>query len=80
MDRFWSPLKIRQWGTFIFIANRYIGLLGHIPVIYSYFLAPSPDFVVGQQDPQCYPLHKYHQFLAVVVQTCAGGTRFTVLP
>ena len=71
---------MRQWGTFIFIVNRYVGLLGHVPIIYSYFFIPSPDLVVGQQDSKCDPLHKYHQILAVVVQTCVGGTRFVVLP
>jgi hypothetical protein len=80
VDRFWSPLQIRQWGTFIFIANRYVGLLGHIPILYSYFFVPSPDLLVGQQDSKCYPLHKYHQILAVVVQTIVGGTRLTFLP
>ena len=34
--------------------------------------------MVGQQDSRCYPLHKYHQFLAVVVQTSVGGTAVTV--
>lgn len=80
LDRFWSPLKIRQWGTLIFITNRYVGLWGHLPVLYSYFFVPPPDTMVGQQDSECYPLHKYHQFLAVIVQTSAGGTGLTVPP
>ena len=74
LDRFWSPLEIRQWGTFLFLVNRYVGVWGHVPIIYSYFFAPQQDLLVGQRDPQCYLLHKYHQFLAVVVQTSVGGT------
>lgn len=77
LERFWSPLQMRQWGTFIFIVNRYIGLLGHVPIIYSYFFVPPPDPVVGQQDSRCYPLHKYHQFLAVAVQTSVGAIMLT---
>lgn len=78
LDRFWSPLKIRQWGTLIFIINRYVGLWGHVPIIYSYFFVPPSDTLVGQQDSKCYPLHKYHQFLAVTVQTSVGGKTIAV--
>ncbi|KAF9652682.1 hypothetical protein BDM02DRAFT_3108761 [Thelephora ganbajun] len=77
LDRFWSPLHIRQWGTFIFVVNRYVGLWGHVPIIYSYFFVPSPSLMVGQQDSKCYPLQKYHQFLAVVVQTSVGAILLT---
>jgi len=77
VDRFWSPLRIRQWGTFIFVVNRYVGIIGHIPIIYSYFFVPSPGLMVGQQDSKCGPVHKYHQFLAVIIQTSVGGTGLT---
>lgn len=77
LDRFWSPLQMRQWGTFIFIVNRYVGLLGHVPIVYSYFFVPPPHLMVGQQDPRCLPLHKFHQFLAVVVQTTVGAILLT---
>lgn len=77
LDRFWSPLQMRQWGTFIFIVNRYVGLLGHVPIVYSYFFVHPPYLMVGQQDPKCYPLHKFHQFLAVVVQTTVGAILLT---
>ncbi|KAF9787852.1 hypothetical protein BJ322DRAFT_1045554 [Thelephora terrestris] len=77
LDRFWSPLRIRQWGTFIFIVNRYLGLLGHVPIVYSYFFVPLEDLMAGQQDPKCQVLHKYHQFLAVVVQTSVGAILLT---
>jgi len=42
----------------------------HLPLLF----VPSPGIIVGQQDSKCDPVHKYHQSLAVGIQTSVGGT------
>ncbi|KAF9446754.1 hypothetical protein P691DRAFT_707960 [Macrolepiota fuliginosa MF-IS2] len=52
----------------IFYLNRYIALLGHIPIIFGrYLLSLSSD-----RTQVCSNLLKYHQYLAGIVQIIAG--------
>jgi hypothetical protein len=39
---FWTP-RWRTWGSILFFFNRYLTLLGHIPVIYEFFFWAESD-------------------------------------
>ncbi|GLB38979.1 hypothetical protein LshimejAT787_0601410 [Lyophyllum shimeji] len=44
VERFWSVAKRPTWAIVFFFANRYITLLGHVPVMIEYFwYSTAPD-------------------------------------
>ncbi|RDX43658.1 hypothetical protein OH76DRAFT_1360907, partial [Lentinus brumalis] len=60
IERFWG----RPWSlvSFGFYLNRYLSLLGHIPVMYELYASMA----------QCFELQMYHQLLAGVTQVVVG--------
>ncbi|CAA7268611.1 unnamed protein product [Cyclocybe aegerita] len=80
VERFWSIRGI-NWASGLFYLNRYMVLVGHIPVMIEYFWSTSnPDklqmsvlitsiaLILHNIDPRCDRLQTYHQYLAVVIQ------------
>ncbi|KAJ3509914.1 hypothetical protein NLJ89_g4963 [Agrocybe chaxingu] len=80
VERFWSVRGI-NWASGLFYLNRYMVLVGHIPVMIEYFWSTSnPDklrmlvlitsitLILHNFDPRCDRLQAYHQYLAVVIQ------------
>ncbi|RPD77000.1 hypothetical protein L226DRAFT_521662 [Lentinus tigrinus ALCF2SS1-7] len=63
IERFWY----RSWSvvSFGFFLNRYLSLLGHIPVMYELYASMSQSL--------CFELQKYHQVLAGVTQVVVGA-------
>ena len=63
---FWSPLQ-HDWGTLIFLLNRYVMILGYIPLTAGTFLRhPTGNM--------CHTLQTYHQYLIIIVQFIVGST------
>jgi hypothetical protein len=42
IERFW-PQRTFSWALFLFYLNRYLALLGEIPIIILYFLPKAPQ-------------------------------------
>jgi len=63
VDRIWKTSGL-SWATAFFYFNRYICLLGHIPVIVEYFWSTSNP----RKHEICHVLHTFHKFLAVAIQ------------
>ncbi|KAI0695255.1 hypothetical protein C8T65DRAFT_584461, partial [Cerioporus squamosus] len=61
IERIWR----RPWSlvSFGFFLNRYLSLLGHIPVMYEIYASMA----------QCFELQMYHQLLAGVTQVVVGA-------
>ncbi|KAI0290709.1 hypothetical protein BC826DRAFT_1106321 [Russula brevipes] len=57
----WPPHNKQGWFTAACLLNRYVPVLGHIPVVVSYFIPLNPR-----------GLHTYHECFVMVVQTHAG--------
>jgi hypothetical protein len=64
---FWSPLQC-NWGTVIFLLNRYIAVFGHIPVVAQLFI---PDSI----KTTCSTLQLYHNCVTIVVQVIAASMK-----
>jgi len=64
ISAFWSPLQY-DWGTTVFLLNRYITLLGHLPVVAEMFLFHLTE-------KTCHTLRTYHSCLAIIIQILAG--------
>jgi len=85
VDRVWKTSGL-SWATAFFYFNRYVCLLGHIPVIFEYFWSTSNP----RKHEICHDLHNFHQFLAVAIQVVVacmlvmrvyalyGGSRFVL--
>ena len=61
---FWSWHHLKRWGSIMFFLNRYLGVVGHVPVFIYIFARPGSTLYLV-----CDPVHLYHQCLAVIVQT-----------
>jgi len=64
ISSFWSPIQ-RDWGTAIFLLNRYVSFFGHLPVIAEMFLHNPTENI-------CSTLLHYHQYTAVIIQIIIG--------
>ncbi|KAI0807434.1 hypothetical protein C8Q74DRAFT_1362936 [Fomes fomentarius] len=61
IEHFWKRARFTVVST-LFVTNRYLGLLGPIPVVLEYFVQlPSPRF-----------LQRYHQYYAIISQVIVG--------
>ncbi|KAI6142727.1 hypothetical protein BKA82DRAFT_1000198 [Pisolithus tinctorius] len=63
VDLFWCQPR-RTWAFALFIANRYIGLLGRVPAFLENFLPHSG----GSNSPVCQNLHMCDQLVMAVLQ------------
>lgn len=63
IEHFWKRARFTVVST-LFVTNRYLGLLGPIPVVLEYFTQlPSP---------RCRQLQRYHQYYAIISQVIVG--------
>ncbi|KAI0695282.1 hypothetical protein C8T65DRAFT_744073 [Cerioporus squamosus] len=82
IERIWR----RPWSlvSFGFFLNRYLSLLGHIPVMYEFYasmaqslcfleLFTRPSIRIFDNIPRCFELQMYHQLLAGVTQVVVGA-------
>ncbi|KAF8067939.1 hypothetical protein FPV67DRAFT_1165893 [Lyophyllum atratum] len=64
VQRFWPIASRPTWAVGIFFINRYLTLLGHIPVMFEYFwYSMSPD-----KPRVCHSLQTFHQYFSLAVQ------------
>ncbi|EIN09106.1 hypothetical protein PUNSTDRAFT_120530 [Punctularia strigosozonata HHB-11173 SS5] len=61
--RYWG--RRLTWPSAFFLVNRYLSLLGFVPIVFESYWAPS------DQD-KCHVWHIYHQIFAVVLQIIVG--------
>ncbi|KAM5533279.1 hypothetical protein V8D89_013056 [Ganoderma adspersum] len=59
VNYFWKSASLSLFSTF-FVINRYLGLIGTIPIIVEYF--------VDLPETSCRRLQLYHQFFSMVIQ------------
>ncbi|KAI0362265.1 hypothetical protein OH77DRAFT_1389384, partial [Trametes cingulata] len=74
IDYFWGTAKF-SLASVLFVLNRYLGVLGPIPVIFEYFGQFTPQVRVtcdGTGPWACRQLQVYHQYYAIVVQVVIG--------
>ncbi|KAH9954778.1 hypothetical protein BC827DRAFT_927016 [Russula dissimulans] len=62
----WPPHNKQGWFTIACLLNRYIPVLGYLPLVVSYFI--KLDFPVRP----CTNLHVYHQWFVMTLQTHVG--------
>ncbi|VDC07451.1 unnamed protein product [Peniophora sp. CBMAI 1063] len=62
---YWPPRHPLGWVSSVFLANRYLSLLGHIPILYSVFGNMSYKF--------CSNLFVYHSYYEIVLQLFVGA-------
>ncbi|KDR79537.1 hypothetical protein GALMADRAFT_154408 [Galerina marginata CBS 339.88] len=68
-DRYWLSARKFTFGWTLFFINRYVVILGNIPVMYLYFWSGSePDRL-----QRCLTIGDYHEFLIVVSQVVIGS-------
>ncbi|KAF9003226.1 hypothetical protein BDQ17DRAFT_1355765 [Cyathus striatus] len=67
VERFWKT-KRTNWASTFFYLNRYLSLLGHIPIAFQIFWESR----ASERLNICLQLLSYHQYLAVVIQTIVG--------
>ncbi|KAL4073422.1 hypothetical protein J3A83DRAFT_4228433 [Scleroderma citrinum] len=67
VDRFWNQPR-RTWAFALFIANRYIALLGRVPALLDNFLPHSG----GIDSPVCHNVHLWDQVIMAVLQLIGG--------
>ncbi|OCH88687.1 hypothetical protein OBBRIDRAFT_734008, partial [Obba rivulosa] len=66
IERFWTRSgNTFFWTSLLFVMNRYLPLLGSIPIIFEFF-AVMPEHV---RFCRCRSLQLYHQYLAAATQT-----------
>lgn len=70
---FWSQRRVKQWGPVLFFANRYCGVVGHVPVIIQMIPRPKSTAYLF-----CKPEYLYHEILVFVMQTIIGCTSLRV--
>ncbi|TFK83482.1 hypothetical protein K466DRAFT_655206 [Polyporus arcularius HHB13444] len=64
LDRFWKRARF-SLVSILFVVNRYLGLLGSIPVALEYFVHFKPE--------SCRQLQAYHQYYAILGQVIVGA-------
>ncbi|KAF9466478.1 hypothetical protein BDZ94DRAFT_1319363 [Collybia nuda] len=65
VERFWATRSL-TWASSFFYINRYLTLLGHIPVMVQYYWDARRSADV------CPSLASFHQYLAVFIQVVVG--------
>ncbi|KAI0673081.1 hypothetical protein C8Q78DRAFT_1068538 [Trametes maxima] len=65
IERFWQSARLSLVSS-LFVLNRYLGLLGPIPVLVEYF------WNLPTQVRDCRQLQIYHQYYAVISQVIVG--------
>ncbi|KAF8876748.1 hypothetical protein BD779DRAFT_1677645 [Infundibulicybe gibba] len=71
IERFWRNKRL-TWASFLFYANRYLSVLGHIPVMYQYFWN-NGSRTLQKFAKSLHPLLlSVHQYLAIVIQVIVG--------
>ncbi|KAI0260291.1 hypothetical protein BC834DRAFT_552939 [Gloeopeniophorella convolvens] len=77
----WPPVNKLGWVTTIYFLNRYLSMLGHAPVVFSYFIKGNLELYVAYMSlrsrqwlisPSCQFLHTYHEILEFVLQVLGG--------
>jgi len=66
VQRFWTQ-RTFSWALFFFYLNRYLSLLGHLPVIVEYFASG-----ISEAPNVCGHLQTYHQYFSIVAQLVVG--------
>ncbi|TBU51489.1 hypothetical protein BD310DRAFT_834222, partial [Dichomitus squalens] len=64
VERFW--MRRQSLVSLIFFLNRYLALIGHVPMIYELF------WVNDTSNTSCGTLHVYQEPLIVAIQTVIG--------
>ncbi|KAI0831460.1 hypothetical protein BC628DRAFT_768095 [Trametes gibbosa] len=64
IDRFWGKARLSA-ASFLFVLNRYVGLLGIIPVMMEYFGHFPPH--------RCRQLQTYHQYYSIAMQVIVAS-------
>ncbi|KAJ7624909.1 hypothetical protein FB45DRAFT_924514, partial [Roridomyces roridus] len=67
IDRFWRHGGFFTFGTALFILNRYMTLLGTVPIVAEFTLTTTNPMNF-QVRVLCSDLHQYHQYFAVASQ------------
>ncbi|KZV68339.1 hypothetical protein PENSPDRAFT_19744 [Peniophora sp. CONT] len=62
---YWPPRNPLGWVSCVFLVNRYLSLLGHIPILYSVFGNMSYEF--------CANLFIYHSYYEIALQLFVGA-------
>ncbi|VDC07452.1 unnamed protein product [Peniophora sp. CBMAI 1063] len=62
---YWPPRHRVGWVSSVFLVNRYLSLLGHIPILYSMLGHRSSSY--------CTFLVSYHSFYEIVLQLLVGA-------
>jgi len=66
--RFWT-LQSFSWAAFFFFLNRYLAVLGRIPVVMETFWNPAD---LAHKPNVCHLLQVFHQYLEVAIQFVVG--------
>ncbi|KAH9963064.1 hypothetical protein BJV74DRAFT_799741 [Russula compacta] len=69
----WPPHNKLGWFTFACLLNRYLPVLGHIPILASYFMIMNGDSTAPEFDQLqfCEGLHVYDEWFVMLMQTHA---------
>lgn len=63
IEYYWNPPSLSA-SFILFLVNRYVAVLGSIPVFLPYFM--------GSSQPRCHWIHLYHQIYAILSQVIVG--------
>jgi len=69
VERFWT-FQSFTWASFLFFLNRYLSVVGHLPVFVEFFWT-TPDPAAKFND--CQYLQSYHQYFVLVLQLVVGA-------
>ncbi|KAH9953070.1 hypothetical protein BC827DRAFT_1273856 [Russula dissimulans] len=65
----WPPHNKQGWVTAAYLVNRYISVLGYLPLVVSFFIPSDlPLYVTAL----CMGMHAYSQWLMIFTQTLTG--------
>ncbi|KAI9068857.1 hypothetical protein FKP32DRAFT_1560931 [Trametes sanguinea] len=70
IERFWT--RKLSWPSFLFFLNRYLSVIGHIPVIIEFF-AVIPESLSCQREVnthsrRCREYQQYHRVISIIIQ------------
>ncbi|OSD03712.1 hypothetical protein PYCCODRAFT_1434104 [Trametes coccinea BRFM310] len=69
IERFWS--RKLSWPSFLFFLNRYLSVIGHIPVIIEFF-GVIPESV-SVRPKLCREYQQYHRIISILIQAVVAG-------
>jgi len=61
IEHFWPPKRCITWPSILFFCNRYLSLIGSVPVVLE-------EFYNSGKDELCAPLQTYHHYYITVIQ------------